>query len=92
MGKEKGALEAPALSSLRSAQWKMKRHSAVVARMPLCIARTPFLLSVEGYGQVRVRRQDKLSPMIRLNEGASLAREHIVLDGGKVAPEFCGKG
>ncbi len=49
-------------------------------------------MSVEGYGQVRVRRQDKLSPMIRLNEGASLAREHIVLDGGKVAPEFCGKG
>ena len=44
-------------------------------------------MSVEGYGQVRVRRQDKLSPMIRLNEGASLAREHIVLDGGKVAPE-----
>ena len=45
-------------------------------------------MSVEGYGQVRVRRQDKLSPMIRLNEGASLALEHIVLDGGKVAPNF----
>lgn len=49
-------------------------------------------MSVEDYGQARARRQDKLSPMIRLNEGASLAREHIVLDGGKVAPEFCGKG
>ena len=30
--------------------------------------------------------------MTRLNEGASLALEHIVLNGGKVAPEFCGKG
>ena len=43
-------------------------------------------MSVEGYGQVRVRRQDKLSPMIRLNEGASLSLEHIALDGGRVAP------
>lgn len=43
-------------------------------------------MSVEGYGQARVRRQDKLSPMFRLNEGASLTLEHIALDGGRVAP------
>ena len=43
-------------------------------------------MSVEGYGQARVMRQDKLSPRIRLNEGASLTLEHIALDGGRVAP------
>lgn len=48
-------------------------------------------MSVEGYGQARVKRQDKLSPMIRLNEGASLTLEHIVLDGGK-QPRILGKG
>lgn len=49
-------------------------------------------MSVEGYGQARVKRQDKLSPMIRLNEGASLTLEHIALDGGRVAPNSAAKG
>ena len=58
-GKEKGALEAPALSSLRSAQWKMKRHSAIVARIPLSYRQDAGFLdgmSVEDYGQARARR------------------------------------